>query len=61
MEVVEMDYIRNQMNLAEKTKLENASASAQSQGEDLLDLMELVSEQQYQLCLLEMGVTEDDL
>lgn len=56
-----MDYIRNQMNLAEKTKLENASASAQSQGEDLLDLMELVSEQQYQLCLLEMGVTEDDL
>ncbi len=26
-----------------------------------LDLMEMVAEQQYYICLLEMGVTEDDL
>ena len=29
--------------------------------EDLLDLMEMIAEQQYYICLLEMGVTEDDL
>ena len=26
-----------------------------------LDLMEMVAEQQYYICLLEMGVTQDDL
>ncbi len=29
--------------------------------EDLLDTMEMMAELQFDICLLEMGVTEDDL